>query len=120
MTRLVLLSIVVLGLDQVPGGVVRTQDDSRKTISITARASGFEPARIEVRQNDLVHVTFAAEDGAHAFTIDGYRIAKRATPGHPSSVEFRADRLGTFPFYCTLTSPNGQVHDERGELIVRR
>jgi heme/copper-type cytochrome/quinol oxidase subunit 2 len=120
MPRVLVLAVVLLGLDQVPGGVVRTQDDSRKTLAVTARASGFEPARIEVRQNDLVHVTFTAEDAPHAFTIDGYRIAKRATPGHPSTVEFRADRIGAFPFYCALAASNGQTHDERGELVVRR
>jgi heme/copper-type cytochrome/quinol oxidase subunit 2 len=123
MLRLLLLAAVVLGqapVTQSPGRVVRTQDDSRRTIAVTARAGGFDPPQIDVRQNDLVQVTFTAADVPHAFTIDTYRIAKRATPGHPSLVEFRADQVGRFPFYCTLAAPNGQTHSERGELVVRK
>jgi heme/copper-type cytochrome/quinol oxidase subunit 2 len=121
MTRIVLLAVATAvcgGLLRGPS--VRAQDDTRKTISVTARARGFDPAQIEVRQNDLVHVTFTAEDAPHAFMIDDYRIAKRALPGHQSTFEFRADRAGRFRFYCTLAAANGQTHDERGELIVRR
>jgi heme/copper-type cytochrome/quinol oxidase subunit 2 len=96
------------------------QDDLRRRVTVTVRDSGFDPPRLEVRHNDLVEITVVAEGGPHAFTIDAYRIAKRATPGHPSTLEFRADRVGSFPFYCTLASANGSSHDERGELVVGR
>jgi len=104
------------------GGVTpgAAQDDSRREIAIVARDSGFQPARLDVRLNDLVKVTFTAVDGPHSFNIDAYRIAKRARPGHPAVFEFRADRAGTFPFYCNLSETNGGgAHDMRGELIVR-
>lgn len=94
------------------------QDDSRRDVSVTARENVFTPARVEVRQNDLVKVTFTAEDHPHSFNIDEYRIAKRARPGQPAVFEFRADRVGRFPFYCNLSSPAGK-HDMRGELVVR-
>jgi heme/copper-type cytochrome/quinol oxidase subunit 2 len=96
------------------------QDDNRRELTVRARAEGFEPARIEVRLNDIVALTFSADDGPHLFAIDAYRIAKRATPGVPVRFEFRADQAGTFPYYCTLTAPDGQAHDIRGELAVRK
>jgi heme/copper-type cytochrome/quinol oxidase subunit 2 len=96
------------------------QDDARKTVDVAAKTGAFTPATIEVRQNDLVHVTFTADDEPHAFMIDAYRIAKRAVPGRPSTFEFRADRLGAYPYYCSLVSASGQAHDERGELTVRK
>jgi heme/copper-type cytochrome/quinol oxidase subunit 2 len=96
------------------------QDDSRRHVTVTGRETGFDPARIEVRLNEVVQVTFEAEDAAHAFAIDAYRIARRATPGHPTTFELRADQPGTFPFYCALQAANGRTHDERGELVVRR
>jgi heme/copper-type cytochrome/quinol oxidase subunit 2 len=89
-------------------------------VKITARKYSFTPARIEVQENDLVKVTMEAADIPHSFTIDddNYRIAERATPGHPVVFEFRADKVGTFPFYCNLTTdPN--CKGMRGELVVR-
>jgi cytochrome c oxidase subunit 2 len=89
-------------------------------IKVTARKYSFTPARIEVQENDVVKVTMEAADIPHSFTIDddNYRIAKRATPGHPVVFEFRADKVGTFPFYCNLTTdPN--CKGMRGELVVR-
>lgn len=78
----------------------------------------FSPARIEVQTDDLVKITFTARDMAHSFTIDEYRIAKRAGAGQTVVFEFRADRTGPFPFYCNLS------HDERcrgmkGQFTVR-
>jgi cytochrome c oxidase subunit II len=86
--------------------------------SVTANNFAFSPARIEVRQNDIVRVSFHAVDIPHTFTIDEYRISKRAAIGQTIVFEFRADRAGTFPIYCNLTA------DERckrmtGELVVK-
>jgi heme/copper-type cytochrome/quinol oxidase subunit 2 len=96
---------------------VSAQDDNHREITIAAKDGAFQPAKVEVRQNDLVKVTFAAEDGPHSLNIDAYRIAKRARPGRPAVFEFRADRAGTFPYYCNLSDPGS--HDMKGELIVR-
>lgn len=78
----------------------------------------FSPPRIEVQRNDLVKIRFAAHDMAHSFTIDDYRIAKRAGAGQSVVFEFRADRIGTFTFYCNL-SQDERCREMRGELIVR-
>jgi cytochrome c oxidase subunit II len=93
-------------------------EDNRREVTIAAREGAFAPARVEVRVNDLVKVTFSADDGPHSFNIDAYRIAKRARPGHPAVFEFRADQAGTFPYYCNLKEGGG-AHDMRGELVVR-
>jgi heme/copper-type cytochrome/quinol oxidase subunit 2 len=93
-------------------------DENRREVSVTARRNGFSPARLEVHQNDLVKVTFTAEDAPHSFNVDEYRIAKRARPGHPAVFEFRADRAGTFRYYCNLSSTTGSHDDMKGELIV--
>lgn len=58
-----------------------------------------------------------AEDVPHSFTIDEYRIAKRASPGHPVTFEFRADRPGRFRYYCNIKTDEG-CRDMRGTLIV--
>jgi cytochrome c oxidase subunit 2 len=89
-----------------------------RDVTITARKFAFSPNRIEVRQGDIVRITLQAEDIAHSFTIDDYRIAKRAAPGQPLTFEFRADKPGTFRFYCNLKQEEG-CKDMVGELVVR-
>jgi nitrous-oxide reductase len=86
-------------------------------VTVTARKYSFTPSRIEVTQDDIVRITLKAEDIPHSLTIDEYRIAKRAAPGQPASIEFRADKAGTFPFYCNLTSDE-RCKEMRGQLVV--
>jgi heme/copper-type cytochrome/quinol oxidase subunit 2 len=111
-----LLTLTLLAL-VLSSGRLQAQEDNRREVSVAARHNGFNPARLEVHENDLIKVTFTAEDAPHSFNIDEYRIAKRARPGHPAVFEFRADRTGKFAYYCTLAASSG-AHDIRGELVV--
>jgi len=92
---------------------------SKREFSVHAKKYAFSPARIQVAQDDVVKVTFTADDIAHSFTIDDYRIAKRAEAGQTVTFEFRADRPGTHRIYCNLTNDDGcrRMH---GELVVRQ
>jgi heme/copper-type cytochrome/quinol oxidase subunit 2 len=94
------------------------QDGALREYRVHARKYAFEPAAIEVQQDDLVRVTFSADDIAHSFTIDAYRLDRRAAAGETVTFEFRAHREGRFPIYCNLRVDEGcrQMH---GELIVR-
>jgi heme/copper-type cytochrome/quinol oxidase subunit 2 len=97
----------------------RTPESAQvREFTVTGRNHAFNPARLEVQKNDLVKISFTAADIPHSFTIDEYRISKRAGTGHSVVFEFRADRAGTFPFYCNLTQDDG-CRKMRGELVVR-
>jgi cytochrome c oxidase subunit 2 len=98
--------------------LAQDQAPNRRELTIVAKDFQFSPTRIEVRQDDLVKLTVRSEDIAHSFTIDEYRISKRVPAGGSTTFEFQADRSGTFPFYCALTSEPGHrmMH---GELVVR-
>jgi heme/copper-type cytochrome/quinol oxidase subunit 2 len=98
--------------------LAQDQAPNRREFTIIARDFQYSPARIEVTQDDLVKLTVRSEDIAHSFTIDEYRISKRVPAGGATTFEFQADRPGTFPFYCALTSEPGHkmMH---GQLIVR-
>ena len=102
------------------GVVCAAQDQgpTEKPFAVTAHRFTFEPARIEVNQDDLVKIDLRTTDIAHSLTIDAYRIAKRVEPGHPVTCEFRADHAGTFPYYCNLQLEDG-CRRMRGELVVR-
>ena len=85
---------------------------------VAGRDFAFTPSRIVVRQNELVRIRFRADDIPHAIAIDEYRINKRAGIGQTIVVEFRADRAGTFPIYCSLTADD-RCRQMKGELVVR-
>jgi len=104
----VLLAVVAHAQDQ---GAIRQ-------FTVGGHKYAFAPSAIEVQRNDLVKITFKAEDIPHSFTIDEYRIAKRAGAGQTVSFEFRADQPGTFRFYCNLTQDDG-CKNMSGQLHVR-
>ncbi len=84
--------------------------------------SGTDRPEIRVTEGDLVRIAFTAEDIAHSFTVedkDGshYRIMRRAEPGRPVSFDFRADKAGTFRFFCSLTIDE-KCRDMQGSLVV--
>jgi plastocyanin len=89
----------------------------QRAFTLTASKYHFDPPRLEVDQNDLVKITLKSADIAHSFTVDGYRIAKRAGPGQTVTFEFRADQPGTFRFYCNLKQDE-RCKEMQGELVV--
>jgi len=98
-------------------GLAQDTPQKPREITINAHRYEFSQSRIDVTQDDVIRITLIADDIAHSFTVDAYRIAKRAAPGTPVTFEFRADRSGTFPFYCNLTIDDG-CRRMRGELVV--
>ena len=81
-------------------------------------ATAFDPPRIEVFQDDLVRIELHTATSPHSLTIDAYRIAKTVDARAAVTFEFRADRAGTFPFYCNLQVEDG-CRQMRGELVVK-
>lgn len=92
---------------------------ARREFHVTVRRYAFDPATIEVEQDDLVRIVLEAVDIPHSFTVDRYRIAKRANPGQPVTFEFHAREAGEFPIYCNLALDERCPRETRGRLIVR-
>jgi cytochrome c oxidase subunit 2 len=105
----------LVGLGAIAAKAVGVQ---ARELTVTARKYSYEPSRIEVGRDELVKIRFETADIPHSFTIDGYRIAKRASPGNGVTFEFRADQPGTFPIYCNIAEDDG-CRKMRGELVVR-
>jgi heme/copper-type cytochrome/quinol oxidase subunit 2 len=94
------------------------QAPNRRDFVLHASNYRFSPERLEVIHDDLVKIAVDSADQAHSFTIDEYRIVKRIPAGGTTAFEFRADRPGTFAFYCNLSSDPG-CRAMRGQLVVR-
>ncbi len=94
------------------------QAPNRREFTVVARDYRFSPDRLEVAQNDLVKITIQSQDVAYSLTIDEYRVSKRVPAGGSTTLEFRADRTGTFSYYSNMTSDTRHAQ-MRGELVVR-
>ena len=112
-------SVLLLVSAAAAPGAVGGQDQGQvREFTVTGNAFAFSPASLSVNKNDLVKITFTAHDMPHSFTIDDYRIVKRAGAGQTVTFEFRADRSGPFTFYCNLTQ-DAKCKDMKGTLTVR-
>ncbi len=98
--------------------VAAQSQSNERTFAVSARRYAFSPRRIEVTDGDVVRIELRTEDIAHSLTIDEYRVSKRVEAGMSTVLEFRAERAGTFPFYCNLQLDEG-CRKMRGELVVR-
>lgn len=84
-------------------GIVR--DGNKVLVNMTAVRSHFTPEVVEVTEGDEVtwRITAAetAQDATHGFCIGGYNINLSLEPGEYSEFKFKADKPGTYPYYCT-------------------
>src|SRR3989344_4884870 len=97
--------------------VVET-DTGVKEFTITAKQFQFEPATIEVNKGDRVKLVITSMDVPHGFKIAEYGINERLEPGKPVTIEFVADKEGTFTTFCSVACGAGHG-SMKGQLIVR-
>lgn len=84
-------------------GVVR--DGNKVTVNMTAVRSHFFPEHVEIMEGDEVTWRIVAietaQDATHGFCIGGYNVNLSLEPGEYVEFKFKADKAGTYPFYCT-------------------
>lgn len=90
---------------------------AQNEIQVTARKYEFQPNVIRVRQGDHVKLVITARDHDHGFKLKAYNINQHLKKGVPTTIEFTADRVGTFPFQCSVFCGLGHPH-MKGELVV--
>jgi plastocyanin len=77
----------------------------------------FSPKSITVKKGDKVKINFVNKDGFHDFRIDEFKVAtNKINGGSSESVEFTADRSGSFEYYCSVG--NHRAMGMSGKLIV--
>lgn len=106
-----------------------TSNGKIKDINMKAESWRFTPNIIEVNKGDLVrlHFTTAQDEVAlyngHGFGIEGYNVNAFLLKGTQQTVEFLADKPGTFTFRCTsfCSAPEAALENHFnmvGKLIV--
>lgn len=64
----------------------------------------FEPSQIKVSKGDTVKITFKDNDGTHNLVVDGYNVSTRILSEGQDTIQFVADKTGTFEYYCSIGS----------------
>lgn len=74
-------------------------------VYMTAMRSHFTPDVIRVKKGEhvMLHVTNIEQiaDATHGFAVPAYNLQASLDPGEVATLEFTADKTGSFAFYCT-------------------
>lgn len=88
-----------------------------KTFKVTGSPFKFDPAEIRVNKGDTVIIVFTNSSGTHDWVIDQFDArAKQLQSGQTETIEFVADKAGTFEYYCSVS--NHRAQGMVGKLIV--
>lgn len=86
-------------------------------VVIIATNFKYDKQEVKVRQGDKVRLIFKNAEGFHDLVIDEFNVkTQKLEEGKQETLEFVANRSGTFEFYCSVGSHRqmGMV----GKLIV--
>jgi cytochrome c oxidase subunit 2 len=117
MTRKRLSVLLAAGLFAVLAVSLAQEQPAAREIAVTAKKYEFSPSELRVRQGETVKLTITALDRKHGFKIEALDIDRELPKGEAVTIEFVADRAGTFPIACSKFCGFG--HGKmKGELIV--
>ena len=94
-----------------------TAQTAADEIKVTAKKYEFSPSVIKVKQGAHVRLVITAADHDHGFKLEAFQINQLLKKGEATTVEFTADKAGTFPFACSHYCGFGHKR-MKGELVV--
>lgn len=89
-----------------------------KEFTVTGKNFSFAPANMMVKKGDRVKITFVNDAGTHDLVVDGYNARTKIMQGGArETIEFVADKAGSFEYYCSVGSHRQM--GMKGTLIVQ-
>jgi heme/copper-type cytochrome/quinol oxidase subunit 2 len=102
----------VWGQEPAPGGSGETRE-----VQMTAKKYQFSPAVIQAKQGEHIKLIITATDHDHGFECGAFHINQLLKKGKPTTIEFTADKPGTFSFHCSHFCGMGHLK-MKGQIIV--
>jgi len=88
-----------------------------KEFIIESKGLNFMPNEIKVKVGDTVKITYKNTLGKHDWTLDEFNAkTQMLDAGQEETVEFVADKAGTFEFYCSVAGH--RAAGMKGTLVV--
>jgi cytochrome c oxidase subunit 2 len=87
-------------------------------IQVTLKKYEFNPGSIRVTKGEQVRLIMTAVDHDHGFKLDDFQINQKIRKGTTATVEFTADKTGTFQFRCSNVCGLGH-RSMKGTLEIR-
>src|SRR3989344_1401173 len=128
---LIIILVVVVGVyyllarsdANVTGNIVNSGENEDVKVFVVDSShlrfyiNGVENPDIVVKQGDKVRIEFSSQEGFHDWVVDEFNAAtERVGAGAASSVEFIADKKGTFEYYCSVGQH--RANGMKGRFIV--
>jgi cytochrome c oxidase subunit 2 len=97
--------------------ITDTTGQSIKEFTVTGSSYSFDLKEMRVKKGDKVRVTFVNKSGSHNWVLDEFNVrTSLVNAGKSETVEFVADKTGTFEYYCSV--PFHRQLGMNGKLIV--
>jgi cytochrome c oxidase subunit II len=88
-----------------------------REFKMTAKNYDFDPNVITVKKGEKVRLFITATDRDHGIKIERYDINQVVKKGQTATIEFTADKAGTFEFKCSVYCGMGH-RKMKGKLVV--
>ncbi len=76
-----------------------------REFTVKGQNFSFSPSALAVKKGDRVRITFENSGGTHDLRIDEFGVAtSKIGTGAKEVVEFTADKIGAFQYYCSVGS----------------
>lgn len=89
-----------------------------KVFIMNAEKFKFTPSILTVDKGDIVRLTITSKDADHGISIGDFGVSETIKAGTTKTVEFIADKTGTFTFQCSVYCGEGHP-SMKGTLIVK-
>ncbi len=100
-----LAAIVVIAL--VSTRMNFAQEDSPRTIEITARRFSFEPAEITIKKGQPVDIVIESADVEHGLHFSELNLEVKIPKGGTADLRFTPDKAGDFVGHCAVFCGTG-------------
>jgi len=103
--------------EEMPALGATDEESGDVSIEVEGGSFYFKPNEIRVKVGDRVKITLNSVSIMHDFVIDELNVKSATAPaGQSTTVEFMADKTGTFEYYCSVG--NHRAQGQIGKLIV--
>ncbi len=102
------------------GEAGHSMGDDVQTFHVEAFQWDYAPSVLRAHLGTQIRLILTSRDVPHSFNLEGYDLTQTIMPDRTSTLEFLADRPGSFSFGCDVAcgSGHGRMQHDGGVLIV--